>query len=448
MNIAAHSLPRPMGAAHAQSGQLRFFVHGALFSTLFLAKFGFTFGNSFLQLALPLCTILLGWIILTSNARINARALALYGMFVCAVLLDAVIVSLNSETANFSLPSLALLIVVYGFFVFEPKRELDTSIVVDIYLKYTMAFALLGIFQYVAQFAGFRISSLSSLMPALKPILIEDFFNSNAIMEYGSSVVRTNAIFLREPSTLSQLLVTAMVVEVLVKKRFRFLPIYIVAYLMSFSGTGLLSLVVALILSAFFSVRDAMRLPLIAVCGIALVIVISVAAPSVANKYIQRIGEFNSVQSSAYFRYIAQGRAWSDMIDDGSILTGNGPGSFERTYGASKIASNAVLKLTHDYGVIPMLLCFTLIATTIWLSQARIISLLHLALFQLGGGTELNACFLIPMLILCVWGLKSFQFAGWPSPDIISKLRPKRLDQRKDPVVGPGLTGDGGRIQT
>ena len=410
MSVAATSLPHPVGMARARSGPSRLFVHGALFSTLFLQKFGITLGgHSFLLLALPVCAALWAWMIFSGRARINDRALILYALLLCGVLLDAVIVSLSpGKLDNFSIPSLALLTVLYSLFVFEPSEKFDTSIVVDIYLKYTLAFAFLGIFQYAAQFAGLRISSLSTLFPALKPLLVEGFFNSNAVMEYGSNVIRSNAIFLGEPSALSQLLVFAIAIEVFAKKRFRFLPVYIVAYLTTFSGTGLLSLIVALVGSAFFSVKDALRLPVIALGGAMLAGLIALLVPSVADSFTKRLGEFDAsaVNSSAYSRYIAQGRAWSDMIDDGSLWTGNGPGSFDRSYGTQGVASNPVLKLSHDYGVLPMAMCFVLIVTTIWLPHQRIISLLFLATFQLAGGSELNPSFLVPMLILCVWGFK------------------------------------------
>lgn len=426
-NGATLSLPGYAGSAQTRNGQLRFFVHGVLFSTLFLQKFGFAFGHSFILLALPVCFVLWGWMIASGNVRINSRSLILYSMLVCSVLLDATIVSLNPEKLDtFSVPSVTLLIVLYSLFIFEPSEKIDTSIVVDIYLKYTMALALLGIFQYTAQFAGFRISSLGSFIPALQPLLIENFFNSNAILEYGSANVRSNAIFLLEPAGFSQLLVSALVVEFFVKRRLKFLPLYLAAYITTFSGTGLLSLIVAVVFSAFFSVRDAMRLPLIALCGAVLVGAVVVAAPGVANKYVQRLGEFNSVQSSAYFRYIAQERVWSNMIDDGSILTGNGPGSFERTYGKDKIASNAALKLTHDYGLFPMGICFALVATTIWLPGARTLSLLYLTTYQLAGAAELSINFLALTLILCVWGVKHSRFGSTGHPRPVRTTRAAR----------------------
>jgi hypothetical protein len=243
-------------------------------------------------------------------------------------------------------------------------------------------------------------------MPWLKPFLLEDFFNSHAILEYGSNIVRSNAIFLGEPSSFSQLIVIAASIEIVVKKRYKFLPLYAIGYLTSFSGTGLFALAVAVVANTLFSFKDALRLPLIAVGGAVIFAVLSVTAPDVADRYVHRIAEFQSEGSSAHVRYVAQGRAWSDMIDDGTILTGNGPGSFDRTYLINGVATNPVLKLTHDYGLFTMLLGLGLLASTIWLRDAKFISLLYLSIFQLGEGSELNPCFLIPMIIVCVWGIK------------------------------------------
>jgi len=385
----------------------RLFVHGIFFSTLILQKFGFVFGRRYFALALPVCILLFAWAALSGKVRINGRSLTLYGLFLCAALFSAILVlQAPGGAATFSLPSLALLAILYSFFIFDPSSRFDASIVLDIFLNYARVLAALGIFQYGAQFAGLQISSLSSVMPWLKPFLLESFFNSNAILEYGSNIVRSNAIFLGEPSSFSQLIVIAASIEVTVKKQFKFLPVYAIAYLTSFSGTGLFSLVVAIAASALFSFKNALRLPAIVLAGAGIFAVLAVTAPDVADRYVHRISEFQSEGSSAHTRYIAQGRAWSDMIDNGTILTGNGPGSFDRIYLINGVSTNPVLKFTHDYGLFAMILGLGLLASTIWLRHDKFISLLYLSIFQLGEGSELNPCFLVPMILVCVWGIK------------------------------------------
>jgi hypothetical protein len=407
MKTALFTLDHSSRMTSARRSAGRLFIHGTLFSTLILQKFGFTFGRRYFALALPLCIALFAWAVMSGKTRVNARALTLYCLFICGAFFSAIAVLISPGAAdNFSIPSLALLIVLYSFFVIEPSAEFDASMVVDIFLKYALALALLGIFQYGAQFAGLHISSLSSLIPQLKPFLLEDFFNSNAILEYGSNIVRSNGIFLGEPSSFSQLIVIAASIEIVVKKRFKFLPVYAAAYLTSFSGTGLFALAVALAANALFSFKDALRLPAIALGGVVIFAVLAVAAPDITNRYAHRLLEFQSEGSSGYTRYVAQGRAWSDMIDSGSILTGNGPGSFDRTFLIRGVSTNPVLKLTHDYGLFTMLFGLGLLASTIWSRHARFISLLFLSIFQLGEGSELNVCFLIPMIIVCVWGVK------------------------------------------
>jgi len=419
--------PARFSAAAAAAGNSgsRFFVHGILFSTLFLQKFGFVFGRRYFALALPVCIIMFAWAAMSGKARINSRSLTLYGLFICSTLFSAILVLLGpGGAANFSLPSLALLAVLYSFFILEPSPTFDPSVALDIFLKYARVLTLLGIFQYYAQFAGFQISSLSSLVPQLKPFLLEEFFNSNAILEYGSNIVRSNAIFLGEPSSFSQLIVIAASIEIVVKKQFKFLPIYALAYLTSFSGTGLFALVAAIAANALFSFKNALRLPLIALGGAAIFAVLAVAAPDVADRYVHRVAEFQSEGSSAHTRYVAQGRAWSDMIDDQTILTGNGPGSFDRTYLVTGVATNPVLKLTYEYGLFTMIFGLGLLASTIWLRHARFISLLYLSIFQLGEGSELNPCFLVPMILVCVWGIRGLQAEdGAPAPRVLGAAR-------------------------
>jgi hypothetical protein len=405
--MRAATITAGLPASVASGRSARIFVHVILFSTLILQKFGFVFGRRYFALALPICIAAFAWAALTGKTRINGRSLALYSLFICGALFSAIFVlQVPGAFGTFSIPSLALLIVLYSFFVLEPSPDFDSSVALDIFLKYARFLTVMGIFQYGGQFIGLQITSLSSVFPQLKPFLLEDFFNSNAVLEYGSNIVRSNAIFLGEPSSFSQLIVIAASIEIVVRKSFRFLPVYAIAYLTSFSGTGLFSLAVAIAASALFSFKDAVRLPLIALGGAAIFAALAVAAPDVADRYVHRIAEFQSEGSSAHVRYVAQGRAWSDMIDDGTLLTGNGPGSFDRTYLINGVATNPVLKLTHDYGLFTMLLGLGLLASTIWLRDAKFISLLYLSIFQLGEGSELNPCFLIPMIIVCVWGIK------------------------------------------
>ncbi len=70
------------------------------------------------------------------------------------------------------------------------------------------------------------------------------------------------------------------------------------------------------------------------------------------------------------------------------------------------MSTNPVLKLTYDYGAFTMLLGLGLLASSIWSRHARFISLLYLSVFQLGEGSELKPSFMLPMIIVCVWGVK------------------------------------------
>jgi hypothetical protein len=304
-----------------------------------------------------------------------------------------------------SMPSLILFLLIYLAFILRPKALARDQRALDIFVGYTRFLAIVGIAQYALQFAGLRFTSFGSLVPALKPILLEQFYNSNAIVAYGSNVMRSNAVFLREPSTFSQLICIAMVVEVTAARKFIFLPVYIISYFVSFSGTGIFALVAAISINAVFSIKSLVRIPaLILVAGLCAWL-LSIAAPAMMDRYLSRMNEIQSTKSSANARYLAQGKAWNEMLSDETFITGSGPGSFDRTYNKEGISSNPVLKLTTDYGLITVGFWFALLVSTIWLPSTRLVSLIFLTSLQIGGGTELNPNFIVVMLVVCVWTL-------------------------------------------
>ena len=126
-----------------------------------------------------------------------------------------------------------------------PSARFDRTTVFRLFLAYTRFIAAAGIVQWAVQFIGIRIFSFMVTVPALKPVLVEPQFNFNPILHYGSTILRSNGFFLLEPSMFSQTLVIAVVIDYFILGRVKYLPLYLVAYMLSFSGTGALSLALA-----------------------------------------------------------------------------------------------------------------------------------------------------------------------------------------------------------
>jgi hypothetical protein len=416
----------PTSGALAQRAIPAFFYHACLFSSLILQKFGVAVGGGYMPIALPTVILLACWLSIAGYIRVSLPALLLYlGMAALALVSTLWAVS-GINRSSTSLPSLILFLLIYLAFIARPKDAPDRQRALGILVGYMRFLAVVGIAQYALQFVGFRFTSFGSLFPFLKPILLEQFYNSNAIVAYGSNVMRSNAVFLREPSTFSQLMCVAMVVEATAVRKYTFLPLYLVSYLVSFSGTGLFSLAAAISINAIFSIKSLVRIPLIIVVAGLCAWLLSIAAPAMMDRYLSRMNEVQSTKSSANARYLAQGKAWNEMLSDETFLTGSGPGSFDRTYNKEGIASNPVLKLTTDYGLITVAFWISLIIVTIWLPNTRLVSLIFLTSLQVGGGTEMNPTFIILMLLICVWTLKEKprrDIAAAASPRLFASVR-------------------------
>ncbi len=68
--------------------------------------------------------------------------------------------------------------------------------------------------------------------------------------------MRSNGFFLLEPSIFSQLLMLGVVVDIFLRRDWRFLPLYGFAYILTYAGTGLVALVIAACSTACSSPPD------------------------------------------------------------------------------------------------------------------------------------------------------------------------------------------------
>ncbi|MBR0749940.1 hypothetical protein JQ582_39125 [Bradyrhizobium japonicum] len=382
----------------------RRFVHISLFGCLILQKFGLVLGTSFLGVGLPMFACALAMLWYSGGVSPRPKHMIATASFLVLVVLSASMsYFIDDVRGRGSLLSVLLFMLLYLMLALGPSRRFDRDDVIDIFLAYALILSVAGIAQYFLQFVGLRFVSFGATFPGLKPILIEKFFNSNAIVEYGSQTIRSNGVFLLEPSTLSQLLVVALAIEILVKRRFTRLPVYLLAYLVTFSGTGFISAAFAIVLNSCLSAKGAVRGAILIVAGTLGFIALSQVAPEVTDRFTARVSEFAMPGTSAYERYVAQYMAWEELASDTTILTGLGSGSFEQYFVPKGMASNAIVKLTADYGIFISVLWLALFCYLFWTPRVRFIGLLVISLVLLGGGNELNPTFLVPMAMVCIW---------------------------------------------
>ena len=400
--------PFPNEVASASSERAtRLFTHASLFSALILQKFGIVSGSSYMAFCLPVYLVSLALMIFFGFCRIRLSCMILFGLMILTSLISTLVaLSADSFSIQLSITSYLLFLILYCLFMFEPTYKFRCDIARKIFLKYALFISVVGILQYVLQFGHFQFRSFSVLFPFLKPILLEDFFNSNAIVQYGSDVTRANGVFLKEPSTFSQLIVIAATVEFMSTRRLHNLAVYGVAYLITLSGTGFISLTAALLIYAILSPKLAISLPVIGIAFLCAYFLVGLVVPDIVQTMEGRIYEFASPGSSAYARYIAQFPSWSRFSDDWRFFVGYGPGSYFQLSAAltNSAATNPALKFALEYGVPTVMLIFTYVIRATWLPNAGFVSILVLCVYQLGGGTELSADFIILASIVTIWG--------------------------------------------
>jgi hypothetical protein len=382
----------------------RLFIHAGLLGAIVLQRFCIHVGGGAFYFAQFIFIAALAGMLLVGRATLRPVISLLFAAF-AALALVSTFVALNfpDPRITISIGSMLVVLLLYVALVVRPTAGFDGTRTFTIFVGYVRLCAVLGIIQYLVQFAGIRLFSFSSLMPALKPFLVEEMFNHQPYVSYGSSIMRSNGFFLIEPSVFSQLLVLAVLVDVFIRRSWWALPLYVVAHLLSYSGTGLLALAVTLPILALADIRSSGRI-LILVAGLIVVgIVGAIALPDQFAAITGRANELNYAGSSGYARYVAPFEVMGAVWGETRTLIGYGPGAMERATFFLAGSGNALMKLFIDYGLFGMISFVTFLVAAVWRRDLAIISIYGLVNFQLGGGFLLFPPFVVIMAILCIW---------------------------------------------
>jgi hypothetical protein len=216
--------------------------------------------------------------------------------------------------------------------------------------NYCAILAVFGIVQFLAQFAigPKNAFPVESFLPA--GFLIHGFHYLNPLY-YGSSVLKANGIFLLEPSFFSQLMAIALLVELSFETRIRNIIVISLAIIFSYSGTGILILVISLPIAL---VKERRADILLAIIGLAMAALLF-ATPLKLDIFLERAGEFTDPNSSAYIRFVSWYALAKDAlsVDAWHALFGYGTGTF-RAVGGEYSSSAAEIfhsKMLIEYGI-------------------------------------------------------------------------------------------------
>jgi hypothetical protein len=258
------------------------------------------------------------------------------------------------------LPSYSEFIVMYFLFtLIKPDGANRYRSTLQAFQFLVMVLSVLAIAQFFAQFVvdGRQLVQFFGIVP---DFLLASYSGGgvNTIIPIyeGSSLIKSNGLFLSEPSTLSQITALGILIEILEFGRLRYLFLLALGYLLSYSGTGLMTLIICLPLASLVrgrAMRYVLLLPIF-VFGLAITGIVDLSV------FVGRMGEFEDTRASGFGRFIGPFWLLSDYLHLASVrelLVGSGPGTTAAFTGEFRFSwytggmTMTWIKLLYEYGL-------------------------------------------------------------------------------------------------
>jgi len=370
-NVAALSSANSAGArrsfAAPNAVALRMALSCLLLSTTVLQRFGINFGSYSLNFAL---LGMYGCIAVAAASRalaLSERRLVLYVSCVTVAFASLLLNANLAQPDRSSLASFLLLVVMYLPFIFVIRSDAapDARWVLRHFLDLALFCALAGILQFGAQFIvkADWLFDFSAHVPAF----LRGPSGFNTVIPVGA-LFKSNGFFFREPSGFSFLMALALICEATLYRRVTRMLCFALALLLTYSGTGLLALLIAVLFP--LGRKTLLRLAVLGCLGAATLLLLG----DVLNLSftLGRIQEFGAERSSAYIRFIAPLKVIRDTLDTDpwTPWLGQGPGSIFRQTVPYEFHDPTWAKLMVEYGVVGWVLFVALFL--VLLSRSRL----------------------------------------------------------------------------
>ena len=344
---------------------------------------------------------LVGMMLLTRSAQINGVGALIYvGVVTAAGLSFMLNLSLDPRQYT-TLGSLGLLLLLYAPLAICLRPAVGTTAawhwMMNWYIAFAAALAVAGIVQFYAQFVFHAawLFDYTTLIPA--PIRGSGTYNTT---NHVGSLIKANGFFLREASGFSWIMAFALLCEWSLKKRKLLMATLALALVVSYSGSGLLALGVAMLFP--LGQRTVVRVFGCVVVGAIIVLVFGDALN--LSYTLGRVGEFDSTHSSAYCRFIQPAKVVAEQIDSDTwtTLLGHGPGTTQKLFSTCE---TTYAKVLIEYGLLGTTAVVALILAAVNRAAApiRIRVVLFVQWLLLGGNLLAPESLLVIVILSGLW---------------------------------------------
>ncbi len=329
-------------------------LFGPLLLTTFIAKLGVPFGPREVPASLYLMLGLMVLGLISSRLVFDIKRLAFF--LLAVVILGGIQVYRGTE---WSPTSFFMMVGIYACYTMTiVDQRFDVRRAISFFLNICTFIAICGIAQYPLQFIiGPTLAfPIDFLVP--KSVLVEGYMNLN-VLSYGSSTYKPNGVFLLEASFFSQLLAIAVITELCSHNRPWRLGIYLAGMLLSFSGTG----IVILLLTMPVLIITQRRYDLIFLGILGVIVALLFYKQLNIGYFLERATEFNNVESSFFMRFVGgfyffEQFLWTDQL---RALFGTGAGTFMSFEERANLPvhESALNKIVFEFGIIGAIVNFS-----------------------------------------------------------------------------------------
>lgn len=387
-----------------KSGNL--FLYGQIIAATFLQKIAIPLGgDKQIYLSFLLMLGLSALAFMKKSLEVNRGNLLFFLLMIGIMAMTQVLGPESPSTT--SLFMLILLHLPYAFSL--NQNSFDKMAVLEFYQKSMVIIAVLGIAQYFLQYLiSFNyVYIFETQFPA--QWIVHGFHGLNPL-GYGSTIYKSNGVFMLEPAIFCQFLAIAVLIEVTLLKNFRRLPIFLFGIIVTFSGTGLIILFLTMPFYLIYKKHYILFLGLTI-----LVLTAALWTPYLGLDFlVKRATEITNTQSSGYARFISMFPFIRDYIlpDPATFLFGRGAGSIPWSNGDVRLVDYEIFnptwaKIFFEYGFIGALFYFPFMAFLFLRSKKSILLKVALATqFLLLGEYALTPTVHGLILAFLVWPMR------------------------------------------